>query len=63
MGNKSTKNIKTNNNWLRRNTIKAVIILVAIAVLTAIVKMPRKEREAVATEAPPVNVKVMTVTA
>jgi membrane fusion protein (multidrug efflux system) len=63
MGNKSTQSSKTNNNWLRRNAIKAIIILVAIAVLTAIMKMPKKKREAPATEAPPVNVTVMTVTA
>jgi len=63
MGNKSTKISKTNNNWLRRNAVKAIIILAAIAVLTAIMKMPKKKREAPATEAPPVNVKVMTVTA
>jgi membrane fusion protein (multidrug efflux system) len=63
MGNKSTKISKTNNNWLRRNAIKAVIILAAIAVLTAIMKMPKKKREAPAAEAPPVNVTVMTVTA
>jgi membrane fusion protein (multidrug efflux system) len=63
MGNKSTKISKTNNKWLRRNAIKAVIILAAIAILTAIMKMPAKKREAPATEAPPVNVKVMTVTA
>ena len=63
MGNKSTKNSKANNNWLRRNAIKAIIILAAIGVLTAIIKMPKKKREAPPTEAPPVNVKVMTVTA
>jgi len=63
MGNKSTKISKTNNNWLRRNVIKAAIILAAIAILTAIMKMPKKKREAPATEAPPVNVTVMTVTA
>lgn len=63
MGNKSTQSSKTNNNWLRRNAIKAIIILVAIAVLTAIIKMPKKKREAPATEAPPVNVTVMPVTA
>ena len=63
MGNKSTKISKTNNNWLRRNAIKAIIILAAIAILTAIMKMPAKKREAPATEAPPVNVTVMTVTA
>jgi len=63
MVNKSTKISKTNNNWLRRNAVKAVIILVAIGILTAIMKMPAKKREAPATEAPPVNVTVMTVTA
>jgi membrane fusion protein (multidrug efflux system) len=63
MGNKSTKISKTNNNWLRRNVIKAVIILVAAAILTVIMKMPAKKHEAPATEAPPVNVTVMTVTA
>ncbi|OHB62863.1 MAG: hypothetical protein A2168_04460 [Planctomycetes bacterium RBG_13_50_24] len=63
MGNKSTKISKTNNNWLRRNAVKAIIILAAIAGLTVIMKMPVKKREAPATEAPPVNVKVMTVTA
>lgn len=63
MGNKSTKISKTNNNWLRRNVIKAVIILAAIAILTVIMKMPTKEREVPATESPPVNVTVMTVTA
>lgn len=63
MGNKSSKISKTNNNWLRRNAIKAVIILAAIAILTAIMKMPAKKREAPATEAPPVNVTIMTVTA
>lgn len=63
MANKSTKISKTNDSWLRRNVIKAVIILVAIAILTVIMKMPAKKREVPATEAPPVNVKVMTVTA
>jgi len=63
MGNKSTKTNKTKNSWLRRNIIKAVIILAAIAILTVIMKMPAKKREVPATEAPPVNVKVMTVTA
>jgi len=63
MGDKSTKISKTNNNWLRRNVIKAIIILAAVAILTVIMKMPAKKREAPATEAPPVNVAVMTVTA
>ena len=63
MANKSTKISKTNNNWLRRNAVKVIIILAAIAILTVIMKMPAKKREAPATEAPPVNVTVMTVTA
>jgi membrane fusion protein (multidrug efflux system) len=63
MGDKSTKTGKTNKNWLRRNAIKAVIILAAIAVLAVIMKIPAKKQEAPATEAPPVNVSVMTVTA
>jgi membrane fusion protein (multidrug efflux system) len=63
MGNKSTKINKAKSNWLRRNVVKAVIILVAIAILTVIMKMPAKNREAPATEAPPVNVTVMTVKA
>lgn len=63
MGDKPTKKSKTNNNWLRRNLIKAVIILAAAALLTVIMKMPAKKQEAPATEAPPVNVEVMTVTA
>jgi membrane fusion protein (multidrug efflux system) len=63
MGNKSPEISKKKNNWVRRNAVKAAIILVAIAVLTAVMKMPAKKREAPATEAPPVNVTVMTVTA
>ena len=63
MSDKSTKVNKIKNSWLRRNLIKAFIILVAIVVLTVIMKMPAKKRQAPATEAPPVNVVVMTVTA
>jgi membrane fusion protein (multidrug efflux system) len=63
MGDQSAKVNKAKNNWLRRNVIKAVIILVAIAILTVIMKMPAKKRQAPATEAPPVNVTVITVKA
>jgi membrane fusion protein (multidrug efflux system) len=63
MGDQSTKVKKTKNSRLRRNVIKAIIVLAAIAILTAIMKMPAKKREAPATEAPPVNVTVMTVKA
>ena len=63
MNNKSSKISKKKNSWLRRNAVKAVIILVAVAILAVIMKMPAKKREAPATEAPPVKVTVMTVTA
>jgi len=49
--------------WLRRNAAKVVIVLAAAAVLTVITKMPARKRDAPPTEAPPVNVTVMTVTA
>jgi len=49
--------------WLRRNIPKAVIILVAIAVLTVITKLPQRERSAPPIEVPPVNVTVMPVIA
>jgi membrane fusion protein (multidrug efflux system) len=58
-----TKMVRTGHSWLRRNAAKAVIILVAIAILTVIAKMPARKRVAPPTEAPPVNVTVMTVTA
>jgi len=63
MGNKSPEIRKKSSSWLLRNAVKAVIILAAIAILTAIIKMPSKKQEAPATEAPPVNVTVMNVTA
>lgn len=63
MGNNSSKVSKKNNSRLLRNAVKAVIIIGAIAALTVIMKMPAKKSETPATEAPPVNVKVMTVTA
>lgn len=53
----------TNHGWLRRNAPKAVIVIAAIAVLTAITKLPERKRQAPPTEAPPVNVSVMTVIA
>jgi len=34
MANKTTEISKSNNNWLRRNAVKAIIILAAIAILT-----------------------------
>jgi RND family efflux transporter MFP subunit len=61
MGNKSQRMSKKSSNWLLRNAVKVVIIIAAIAILIAIVKMPAKNREAPPTEAPPVNVTVMTV--
>ncbi len=58
-----TKMVKTGQSWLRRNATKVVIFFVAIAILTAVVKMPARKRDAPPTEAPPVNVTVTTVTA
>lgn len=49
--------------WLRRNAVKGIIILAAIAILFAVSKMPARKRQAPPTEAPPVNVSVMTVAA
>jgi len=58
-----TRTGKISQGWLRRNAPKAVIILAALAVLTAITKMPTRKRDAPPTEAPPVNVSVITVIA
>jgi RND family efflux transporter MFP subunit len=65
MSNKSpeTRTGKISQGWLRRNATKAVVILAAIAILTVITKMPSRKRDAPPTEAPPVNVSVMTVIA
>ena len=58
-----TRKGKTSKRWLRRNAVKAIIILSAIAILTVITKMPARKRDAPSTEVPPVNVTVMTVIA
>jgi membrane fusion protein (multidrug efflux system) len=63
-----TQTGKTNGQWLRglatsRNVVKAIILLAAVAMLTAIAKMPARKQEAPATEAPPVNVTIETVVA
>ncbi len=58
-----TRTGKISQGWLRRNAPKVVIILVAIAILTAITKIPTKKRDAPPAEAPPVNVSVITVIA
>ena len=52
----------TRGHWLRRNAVKAFIVLVVIGLLLAVSKIPKKDRQAPPTEAPPVNVKVMTIT-
>jgi len=58
-----TRVAKTRQSWLRRNAVKAVIILAAIAVLAVIARLPERKRNAPATEAPPVNVTTMPVVA
>ncbi|MBC8471693.1 MAG: efflux RND transporter periplasmic adaptor subunit [Planctomycetes bacterium] len=54
---------KIGRGWLRRNIPKAVIILIAIAVLTVIAKLPQRKQDTPPAEAPPVNVTVMPVIA
>jgi len=58
-----TKKEEKTHGWLRRNAPKAVVIIAAIAALTLITKIPKKEQHAAPTEAVPVNVKVETVVA
>ena len=53
---------ETNRPWLRR-VVKLVIIVAAVSVVAAISQMPSQKRDTAATEAPPINVTVMTVTA
>jgi membrane fusion protein (multidrug efflux system) len=63
MGNKESviKKEKKKHWWLRRNAPKAVIIIAAIAVLTMIAKIPKKNQNSAPTEAAPVDVEIMTV--
>ncbi len=58
-----TGKYKISQGRFRRIIPKAIIILVAIAVLTVIAKLPQRERSAPPTEAAPVNVTVMPVIA
>jgi membrane fusion protein (multidrug efflux system) len=53
---------KKSRAWLR-TVITLVTLLGAIAVLAAITRIPAPKREAVVTEAPPINVSVIPVTA
>ncbi len=55
--------VKTGQSWLRRNATKVVIFFVALAILTAVVKMPARKHDAPPTEPPPVNVTVMNIVA
>lgn len=65
MGKQPPKNISTGTrqNWLWRNVVKAIIVLMVIGILIVVSKIPKKDRQTPLTEAPPVNVSVMTVTA
>ncbi len=58
-----TRTGKISQRWLRRSATKAVIVLAAIAALTAITKIPTQKRDAPPTEAPLLNVTVITVIA
>lgn len=57
------KTAGTRRNAWRRNIVKAVVVLVMIGLLMAVSKIPKKDRQAPPTEAPPVNVSVLTVAA
>lgn len=54
---------KPRKGWFRRNIIKAIIILVAVSALTAVTKIPPRDRQVPAGEQPKVNVKVVSVVA
>jgi RND family efflux transporter MFP subunit len=58
-----TETRKISRAWLGRNVVKAVIIVVAVAILAVIAKMPARKKDAPPAPAPPVNVTVMTVAA
>jgi len=58
-----TRSGKASRGWLRRNVVKGLVILAALTFLTVIAKLPRRNRDTAATDAPPVNVKTMTVVA
>ncbi len=53
----------TQAGWLRRNLIKAIIVLVVIGALVAASRIPPKDRQVEETGAPPVNVSITTVAA
>jgi membrane fusion protein (multidrug efflux system) len=63
MSKPETGKTKINQGWLRRIIPKAVIIFIAIAVLTVIAKLPKRERSTPPTEVPPVNVTVLPIIA
>jgi membrane fusion protein (multidrug efflux system) len=58
-----TRSGKATRGWLRRNVVRGLVILAALTFLTVIGKLPRRNRDTAATDAPPVNVKTMTVVA
>lgn len=63
---KKSPEVGTNRSRGRRlvgYAVKAALILAAVAILAGIAKMPSQNRQAPATEAPPVNVTIQTVVA
>ena len=52
---------KIGRDWLRRNAAKAIVIVVAIVVLTIIAKLPERKRDTTPPAEAPVNVTVMNV--
>ena len=54
---------RRSRRWLVRGVLWLVVILVAVATLTVLASLPPRKQEAPASEVPPVDVTVMTVTA
>jgi len=59
--NEEIKTKKKGGHWFIRNIIKLVIVFAAIFAITLIGKIPKKDTTTEASEAPPVNVKVMKI--
>ena len=55
------KKSKKSSGWLRRNVPKIILIFLAIAVLSIISKLPKREKDTSVSEPAPVNVTVMDV--
>jgi membrane fusion protein (multidrug efflux system) len=57
------RTIKKSHGRFRRIAPKAILIIIAIVILTFIGKLPKRNGDSAPTEAAPINVEVMTITA